>query len=84
VRVHTSSGTTGKPKAIYFSYKGIWAQAELNTRSLVMSGAGPGDIFQNSMTYGFFTGALGMHYGDYLAGLLVIPARPGNNWEDAP
>jgi len=78
VRVHTSSGTTGKPKAIFFSYKDIWAQAELIARSLVMSGAGPGDILQNSMTYGLFTGALVMHYGAELAGLLVIPAGPGN------
>ncbi|MFZ8832574.1 MAG: hypothetical protein ACO2OY_10605 [Thermodesulfobacteriaceae bacterium] len=45
-----------------------------------MSGAGPGDIFQNSMTYGFFTWALVMHYVAYLAGLSFIPARPGNNW----
>jgi len=61
VRVHTSSGATGKAKAIFFSYKGIWAQAELIARSLEMSGAGPGDILQNSMTYGLFTGALVMH-----------------------
>ena len=84
MRVHTSSGATGKPKAISFSYKGIWAQAELIARSLVMSGAGPGDILQNSMIYGLFTGALVMHYGAYLAGLLVIPVGPGNTWEDAP
>ncbi len=78
VRVHTSSGTTGKPKAIFFSAKDIWAQAELIARSLLMSGAGPGDILQNSMTYGLFTGALVMHYGAELAGLMVIPAGPGN------
>jgi len=78
VRVHTSSGTTGKPKAIFFSKKDIMAQAELIARSLVMSGATSRDILQNSMTYGLFTGALVMHYGAELLGMLVIPAGPGN------
>lgn len=78
VRVHTSSGTTGKPKAIFFSKKDIWSQAELIARALVMTGSTPKDILQNSMTYGLFTGALVMHYGAELLGMLVIPAGPGN------
>jgi len=78
VRLHTSSGTTGKPKALFFSRKDVMAQAELIARSLVMSGATSGDILQNSMTYGLFTGALVMHYGAELLGMLVIPAGPGN------
>ncbi|MFN3921473.1 MAG: phenylacetate--CoA ligase family protein [Caldimicrobium sp.] len=78
VRVHTSSGTTGQPKAIFFSKKDIWAQAELIARALVMTGCTSKDILQNSMTYGLFTGALVMHYGAELINMLVIPAGPGN------
>jgi len=58
-----SSGTTGKPKAIFFSRRDINNSAELIARCLVMTGATKGDILQNSMTYGLFTGAFVMHYG---------------------
>ncbi|MCS7215338.1 MAG: phenylacetate--CoA ligase [Thermodesulfovibrio sp.] len=78
IRLHTSSGTTGKPKAIFFSKKDINNSAELIARSLVMTGATKKDILQNSMTYGLFTGALVMHYGAEKVGILVIPAGPGN------
>lgn len=78
VRVHTSSGTTGKPKAIFFSKKDINQSAELIARCLKMTGMGPGDVLQNMMTYGLFTGALVMHYGAEKIGALVIPAGPGN------
>ncbi len=78
IRLHTSSGTTGKPKAIFFSKKDINNSAELIARCLVMTGAKQGDILQNSMTYGLFTGAFVMHYGAEKVGILVIPAGPGN------
>lgn len=78
VRLHTSSGTTGKPKAIFFSKRDINNSAELIARCLVMTGATRGDILQNSMTYGLFTGAFVMHYGAEKVGILVIPAGPGN------
>ncbi|WP_353684841.1 phenylacetate--CoA ligase [Thermodesulfovibrio sp. 3907-1M] len=78
IRLHTSSGTTGKPKAIFFSKKDINNSAELIARCLVMTGATKGDILQNSMTYGLFTGAFVMHYGAEKVGILVIPAGPGN------
>lgn len=78
IRLHTSSGTTGKPKAIFFSKKDIWTQAKILARSLFMSGARSHDILQNSMTYGLFTGALVMHYAAELLNMLVIPAGPGN------
>ncbi len=78
IRLHTSSGTTGKPKAIFFSKKDINNSAELIARCLVMTGTTKGDILQNSMTYGLFTGALVMHYGAEKVGILVIPAGPGN------
>lgn len=78
IRLHTSSGTTGKPKAIFFSKRDINNSAELIARCLVMTGAQRGDILQNSMTYGLFTGAFVMHYGAEKVGILVIPAGPGN------
>jgi phenylacetate-CoA ligase len=78
VRLHTSSGTTGKPKAIFFSKKDINQAAELIARCLVMTGTAKGDVLQNMMTYGLFTGALVMHYGAEKVGVLVIPAGPGN------
>ncbi|MBN2505844.1 MAG: phenylacetate--CoA ligase [Verrucomicrobia bacterium] len=79
VRLHTSSGTTGKPKALYFSRQDVDHAAELIARCLVMSGMHAGDVLQNIMTYGLFTGALVMHYGAEKVGCLVIPAGPGNS-----
>jgi phenylacetate-CoA ligase len=78
VRLHTSSGTTGKPKAIFFSKKDVDRAAELIARCLVMTGIKKDDVLQNMMTYGLFTGALVMHYGAEKVGVLVIPAGPGN------
>jgi phenylacetate-CoA ligase len=78
-RLHTSSGTTGKPKALYFSRRDVDQAAELIARCLVMTGCTKEDVLQNMMTYGLFTGALVMHYGAEKVGLLVIPAGPGNS-----
>ena len=78
VRLHTSSGTTGKPKAIFFSRKDVDQAAELIARCLIMTGIRKDDVLQNMMTYGLFTGALVMHYGAEKVGVLVIPAGPGN------
>lgn len=79
LRLHTSSGTTGKPKALFFSKGDVNRAAELIARCLVMTGATSRDVLQNMMTYGLFTGALVMHYGAEKVGLLVIPAGPGNS-----
>jgi phenylacetate-CoA ligase len=78
VRLHTSSGTTGKPKAIFFTKKDIDQAAELIARCLTMTGIKKDDVLQNMMTYGLFTGALIMHYGAEKVGVLVIPAGPGH------
>ncbi len=78
-RLHTSSGTTGKPKALFFSRQDVDNAAELIARCLTMTGVTSADVLQNLMTYGLFTGALVMHYGAEKAGLLVIPAGPGNS-----
>ena len=79
VRLHTSSGTTGKPKALFFSRNDVNNAAELIARSLVMTGITPKDVFQNMMSYGLFTGGLIMHYGAEKVGCLVIPAGPGTS-----
>jgi len=79
MRLHTSSGTTGKPKAIFFSAGDINRAADLIARCFIMTGVRKGDVFQNMMTYGLFTGALVMHYGAEKVGCLVIPAGPGNS-----
>ena len=79
LRLHTSSGTTGKPKALFFSRRDVDNAAGLCARSFVMTGIAPGDVFQNMMTYGMFTGALVTHYGAEKIGCLVIPAGPGNS-----
>ncbi len=78
VRVHTSSGTTGKPKAIFFTKNDIDRAADLIARCLVMTGMRKYDVLQNMMTYGLFTGALVMHYGAEKVGVLIVPAGPGN------
>ncbi len=79
VRLHTSSGTTGKPKAIFFSRNDVNNAAELIARSLVSTGITRRDVFQNMMSYGLFTGGLVMHYGAEKVGCLVIPAGPGTS-----
>jgi phenylacetate-CoA ligase len=79
LRLHTSSGTTGKPKAIFFSRADVESAADLCARSFVMAGVTKKDVFQNMMTYGLFTGALMTHYGAEKVGCLVIPAGPGNS-----
>ena len=78
VRLHTSTGTTGKPKAVLFSQRDINQATELIARSMRMTGAEPDDVFQNMMSYGLFTGGLVFHYGAERAGLLVIPGGAGN------
>ena len=77
VRLHTSSGTTGKPTAIMHTQQDIDCWAELMARCLAMTGATSHDVFQNMSGYGMFTGGLGLHYGAERLGMLVIPAGPG-------
>ncbi len=78
IRLHASSGTTGIPTVIYHTREDIDSWTELAARSMVATGAGRGDVFQNMMTYGLFTGGLGLHYGAERVGALVIPASSGN------
>ncbi len=78
VRMHASSGTTGTPTVIYQTQHDLDRWTDLTARSLVAAGCGKSDVFQNMMTYGLFTGGLGLHYGAEKLGMLVIPASSGN------
>jgi len=78
VRMHASSGTTGVPTVIYYTQADIHRWAELGARSAAATGCTNLDVFQNMMSYGLFTGGLGMHYAAEKLGMMVIPAGGGN------
>ncbi len=78
VRMHASSGTTGTSTVIFHTKKDLDNWTELVARSLYMAGMRKTDVFQNMMTYGLFTGGLGLHYGAEYLGMMVIPASSGN------
>jgi phenylacetate-CoA ligase len=77
IRIHLSSGTTGVPTVIYFTKQDVENWSDLVARSIVATGASAGDVFQNMMTYGLFTGGLGLHYGAEKVGMTVIPVSGG-------
>jgi phenylacetate-CoA ligase (EC 6.2.1.30) len=78
VRIHTTSGTTGKPTVVGYTRHDLAAWADLIARNLTMVGLTPEDTFQNAVNYGLFTGGLGFHYGAELMGMMVIPSATGN------
>lgn len=78
VRMHSSSGTTGRPTVIFHTAADIQSWADLIARCMFMTGVRPADVFQNMMGYGLFTGGIGFHYGAERLGAMVIPAGPGN------
>jgi phenylacetate-CoA ligase len=78
VRIHASSGTTGKPTVVGYTHKDIETWSELMARSFVAAGAHRGDIIHNAYGYGLFTGGLGAHYGAERLGASVIPISGGN------
>lgn len=79
VRLHSSSGTTGTPTVIYHTAEDLERWTNQVARCLYMVGVRRGDVFQNMMSYGLFTGGLGMHYGAERIGALTIPIGPGNS-----
>lgn len=78
VRIHASSGTTGKPTVVGYTQNDISTWSELMARSYVAAGAHKGDIIHNAYGYGLFTGGLGAHYGAEKLGASVIPVSGGN------
>lgn len=78
VRIHASSGTTGKPTVVGYTRHDIELWAEVVARSLTMAGVHSGDTIQIAYGYGPFTGGLGLHYGAEKTGATVIPISTGN------
>ena len=77
VRVHASSGTTGKATVVGYTQRDVNTWAELMARSLMCAGASRRDIVHNAYGYGLFTGGLGMHYGVERLGATILPISGG-------
>jgi phenylacetate-CoA ligase len=78
VRLHASSGTTGKPIVVAYTQADLDVWSEVMVRSFVACGLHRGDVVQNAYGYGLFTGGLGAHYGVEALGATVIPISGGN------
>jgi phenylacetate-CoA ligase len=78
VRIHASSGTTGKPTVVGYTARDIDTWSELMGRTYTAAGVRKGDVVQNAYGYGLFTGGLGFHYGAERVGATVIPISGGN------
>ena len=79
VRLHASSGTTGKPTVVGYTQNDINIWSEVMARSLSAAGLGNKDVVQVAFGYGLFTGGLGAHYGGERIGASVIPVSGGNS-----
>ena len=77
LRLHASSGTTGKPTVVGYSRADLDVWSDLMARSLACMGAKPGDVFHNAFGYGLFTGGLGFHYGAERLGCTTVPVSGG-------
>ena len=77
VRIHASSGTTGKPAVVAYTRGDLDVWTEVMSRTLRAGGVRPGDVVQNAYGYGLFTGGLGFHYGAEAVGAAVIPVSGG-------
>ncbi len=79
IRVHASSGTTGKSTVVGYTQADITLRASVIARCLMMAGVTRGDMVHNAYGYGLFTGGLGAHYGIEALGATVIPVSGGNS-----
>ena len=79
IRMHSSSGTTGRAIVVFHTAADVQAWTDVLARCIYMAGMRKTDVFQNMMTYGLFTGGLGFHYAAEKVGALVIPAGAGNS-----
>ncbi len=77
LRVHASSGTTGKPTVVGYTRKDLDLWTRLMARTLACGGVRPGDLVHNALGYGLFTGGLGFHYGIERLGATVVPISGG-------
>jgi phenylacetate-CoA ligase len=79
VRLHASSGTTGKPIVVAYTQEDVEVWTEAMARTFAACGLHRGDIIQNAFGYGLFTGGMGTHYGAEALGATVIPVSGGNS-----
>ena len=77
LRLHASSGTTGRPTVVGYTKGDLDLWSDLIARSLACMGAKPGDVFHNAFGYGLFTGGLGFHYGAERLGCTTVPVSGG-------
>lgn len=78
IRLHASSGTTGKPTVVGYTRKDLATWSEVVARTLACAGVERSDFIQIAYGYGLFTGGLGLHYGGEKIGAVVIPVSGGN------
>jgi len=78
VRVHASSGTTGRPVVVGYTQKDLNTWTDLTARMVTLAGVTADDVAQIAFNYGLFTGGFGLHYGLERAGALVVPVSGGN------
>ncbi|MBN2231383.1 MAG: phenylacetate--CoA ligase [Deltaproteobacteria bacterium] len=78
IRIHASSGTTGKPTVVGYTRKDVADWADMMARCMTAAGVTKNDIVQNAYGYGLFTGGLGAHYGAERIGAAVVPISGGN------
>ncbi len=77
LRLHASSGTTGKPTVVGYTRGDLQLWSDLMARCIACMGGKPGDVFHNAYGYGLFTGGLGFHYGAERLGLTTVPVSGG-------
>ncbi|WP_221568220.1 phenylacetate--CoA ligase PaaK [Alkalihalobacillus sp. TS-13] len=78
VRVHASSGTSGKPTVVGYTKGDIEVWSEVVARAIAAAGGEPGNVLHNAYGYGLFTGGLGLHYGSEQLGMVTVPISGGN------
>jgi phenylacetate-CoA ligase len=78
IRLHASSGTTGRPTVVAYTRNDITLWSNLMARAYAAAGVTASDIIHNAYGYGLFTGGLGFHYGAELIGATVLPISAGN------
>ncbi|WP_108669940.1 phenylacetate--CoA ligase PaaK [Peribacillus acanthi] len=78
VRIHASSGTSGKPTVVGYTHNDIKMWGSLVARAISMAGGKQGEVLHNAYGYGLFTGGLGLHYGSEQLGMATVPVSGGN------
>lgn len=78
VRIHASSGTSGKPTIVGYTRRDLDMWSDIVARAIAAGGGKPGSILHNAYGYGLFTGGLGLHYGSERLGMTTVPVSGGN------